>query len=440
MSVSLPKSNPFDSISVDSQPTLSNQAASQSSPNHPFFPLGIYGTLNSTEVWESWNNWFNTIAIGFDEPSSFKLNFENILQACDVLGMNVLFETSYFLRYEALTDLLDLILTVADHPSIYAWYVVDEPGISFEGGANSSHIDGDMIREAVEIINQIDDRPTFVQFSLEAQNESFLDRFAEVPNFVDIISVDPYPNMPYTNHNVVSERVDIINEYNAEQAQVWTVLTAQDFDQSQQPEGIDIPTEPEYMIDAILALQRGVQGLLWFAYGQITPTISGVHLFPDSWNALGRVVQRISQIAPILVGRENEISPIQLSENLDAAFAKKGQQIALLLANHDYFWNGTETEWRLNNETIMFKAENVISVSCVEPEGRIPLNFEINGEYIVFNVSVAGGMILLIESLSPLILSEFLETGILWWSSLLFVTTVLLIRIRKKKRVNSSDL
>jgi len=387
----------------------------------PFFPLGIYAVQNSNDIWESWNNWFNTVILGFSEPEDFELPIEDMLLTCDVLGMRVLFDTSYFLRRNALSDLMDIGLSVVDHPSIYAWYIVDEPGL----GANGTFIDENMIQVAVETIHRIDTRPTFVQFSLLAINESLWEKsFDAVPDFVDIISVDPYPNMPYTNHNIVTDWVETILKYNAGRAKVWAVLTAQDFSQSLGESGFDIPTEAEYMMDAVLALQLGVGGLLWFAFSEITPVDFGAHAFPASWAALGRVVRRISQVVQILVGRENEMQPVPICEKLEAAYAKRGSQTVLLLANHDYYWNGTETSWRLHPITITIEAQDVVAVSRIEPFGPVPLDFKVTRSFISFNVTVEGGMILLIESSVPIALPELGSNAVTLLPSLLMLIAI----------------
>ena len=396
-----------------------------------FFPLGIYGVRNSTEIWESWKHRFNTVIFGFAEPEDFEeLNIEDMLFTCDVLGMKVLFETSHFLRENAMDDLVDLVQSVADHPSIYAWYIVDEPGL----GVNGTLIDESMIRNAVETIHKIDDRPTFVQFSLEAINESlWANSFAAVPDFVDIISVDPYPNMPYVNHSLVSDWVETILQYNAGRAKVCAVLTAQDFSQSQGESGFDIPTEPEYMMDVVLALQRGVEGLHWFAFGQIESLNFGAHAFPASWDALGRVIRRISQVALILVGRENEMDVFPLAEKLEASCAKRGNQTVLFLANHDYYWNGTETEWVLHNHTITLEASNVVSVSLIEPSGSKPLDFQLLGSTLSFNVTVNGGVLILIETPDLVSFLEFQDPLTLILSSLILIIVFNYVRICKKR-------
>ncbi len=373
--------------------------------NLPFFPLGIYGVQNSSEIWESWRQRFNTVVFGFAEVEDFEvLDIEDMLFTCDVLGMNVLFETSYFLRENAMDDLMDLILSVVDHPSIYAWYILDEPGL----GSNNSIMDENLIRTAVETIHKIDDRPTFVQFTLNTINESlWMNSYSTVPDFVDIISVDPYPNMPYMNHSMVSNWIDTIHKYNMGRAQVWTVLTAQDFTNSYGAWGFDIPTEAEYMMDAVLALQRDVEGLLWFAFNQITTVDLGVFTYPNSWTALGNVVHRISQIIPIIMGREDTIQPISLIEKIEASSIKRGNQTVLLLANHDYFWNGSETEWRLKNLTINLNAPDVKSISRIEPDGPVPLDFVTMDSLVSFNITIDGGMIILIESSELITLSEW---------------------------------
>lgn len=399
-------------------------------PFYPFFPLGIYGVRNSTEIWESWMNRFNTVIFGFAEPQDFEeLNIEDMLHTCDVLGMNVLFETSYFLRENAMNDLMDLVLSVVDHPSIYAWYIVDEPGLS----TNGSFIDENMIRDAVETIHKIDNRPTFVQFSLQSINESrWMNSFNSVPDFVDLISVDPYPNMPYVNHSIVTDWVETIIQYNAGRAKIWTVLTAQDFSKSQGERGFDIPTEPEYMMDAVQALQRGVEGLLWFAFGQIEQMDFGAYEFPTSWVALGRVLRRISQVTPVLIGRENEMHIFPIAEKIEATYAKRGNQTVLFLANHDYYWNGTETEWVLHNYTVTLQAPGVVSVSLIEPSGPKPLDFQLLGSTISFNVTINGGIMILIETPDPISFIEFQDTLFVIVNCLTLI--VVLSRFRRNKK------
>lgn len=419
-------------LNLSSQPENELKA----SKNLPFYPLGIYGVLNTTEVWNSWNNWFNTVPIGFSEEDDFKLPIEDMLLTCDVLGLRVLFDTSYFLRTRSLSDLMDIILSVVDHPSIYAWYIVDEPGIRAPD-INWTHINEDLIREAVELIQRIDSRPTFVQFSLGPINDStWKASYNEVPDFVDIISVDPYPNMPYINHSFVSNWVDTIHRYNAGRAQVWTVLTAQDSSQSDGEKGFDIPMEPEYMIDAMLALQRGVEGLLWFAYGEITDDSFGASRVPASWDALGRVVRRISQVVPIIVDRENEMQPVILEENLEIAYAKRGTQTVVFLANHNYYWNGSETVWHQKSIPLTLKAPGVYAVSQIEPHGPVPLEYRENGEFISFNISINGGMILLIESTDSISVSEFSGCLILVAMNLALIVTLRDILLRKKRFFN----
>lgn len=80
--------------------------------------------------------------------------------------------------------------------------IVDKLGFS----ANGTFIDENVIHEAVDTIQRIDTRPIFVQFSLLAIIESLWEKsFDIVPNFVDIISIDPYPNIPYTNHSIETD-------------------------------------------------------------------------------------------------------------------------------------------------------------------------------------------------------------------------------------------
>ena len=185
-------------------------------------------------------------------------------------------------------------------------------------------------------------------------------------------------------------------EYNADRAKIGVGLTAHDSSQTLSEQGFVIPTEPEYMMDVVLALQRGVEGLQWFTYGQIDSYSYGVQFFSDSWNALGRVIRRVSQVTPILIGRENEMNVVSIEEELDASYAKRGNKTVLFLAHHDYKWNGKKTEWVLRNYTLSLEVPDIVSVSIIEPSGPKPLDFSLVGTTLSFNVSVNGGVFLLL--------------------------------------------
>ncbi len=79
----------------------------------------------------------------------------------------------------------------------------------------------------------------------------------------------------------------------------------------------------------------------------------------------------------------------------------------MFLANHNYNWNGTETEWDIHNITVTLQAPGVVSVSLIEPSGPKPLDFQLVGSTLSFNVAVNGGIMILIETPDPISLLEF---------------------------------
>jgi len=410
--------------------SLENSKDMAVSRGFSFFPLGIFGVRNSTEIWDAWKHRFNTVIFGFGEPKDLEKPFieiiEDMLLTCDVLGMNVLFDVSYFLRENDLLGLERHIRNIIGHPSIYAWFIWNDA--EFETNETRVNLI-DLIQLAGETIHGVDNRPTFAQFSSNTINETI---FRLLPEHVDILNVTPFSNMPYVNHSLVADRVDTLIEYNADRAKMGVVLTAQDSSQSLGEQGYDIPTEPEYMMDAVLALQRGVEGLNWFTYGQLDSKIYGVRVFSDSWNVLGRVIRRISQVAPILVGRENEMTVFPIDENLDASYAKRGNQTVLFLANHDYYWNSTETEWTLRNHMITLEVPDVVSISIIEPSGPKYIDFMLVGSALSFNVTVNGGVFILLVTPSLISTLELPDPLIGLLSSLILI--VIFYRFRNLKK------
>ncbi len=394
-----------------------------------FFPLGIHGVRNSTEIWISWKQRFNIVSFGYAESNDFvELDIEDMLFTCDVLGMKVLFDISYYVQNHEMDVLQDLILRLVKHPSIYAWYLMD-----VLSSDNNTLFDELMIQTAVNTIQLIDDHPTLIQISLESQNiDEWLNSFEFVPNYIDIISLTSFSEMPLINHTRISTLVDHLIRFNAGRAKIWTALSAKSSNLDLNAIKSSIPTEPEYMMDSMLVLQRGVEGLHWFSYGFKNNSKYGVFSFPDSWVALSRVIRRISQVTPILVGRENEMVVLPLTGTVDASYAKRGNQIVMFLTNNDYHWNGIETEWGHNNITITLDISNIESLSIIEPSGQIPLDYMFVGSTLSFNISINGGIILLLESTGLISLIEYQNHPFIFFT--IFALLIILYHIKSHKK------
>ncbi len=422
-------------MTINSLPELSGTLSIEPRKNQAipqgltFFPIGIHGVRNSTEIWISWKQRFNIVSFGYAESNDFiELDIEEMLFTCDVLGMKVLFDISYYIQNQEMDVLQDLLLQLVKHPSIYAWNLMKVPS------SDNNHLfDEQIIQTAINTIQLIDDHPTLIQLSLESNKiDEWLNTFEFVPNYVDIISLTAFSDMPLINYTHISTVVDHLIRFNAGRAKIWTALSAQSSNLDLNAINSSIPTEPEYMMDTMLVLQRGVEGLHWFSYGFKNNSNYGVFSFPDSWVALSRVIHRISQVTPILVGRENEMVVIPLTETVDASYAKRGNKIVMFLTNNDYHWNGIETEWGHKNITITLDISNIESLSIIEPSGLIPLDYRFIGSTLSFNISINGGIILLLESTGLISLIEYQNHPFIFFT--IFVLFIILYRIKLHKK------
>lgn len=342
---------PFSTGSISKTVTSSSNAA-----NNDFFPLGIYWVQNSSEILNAKANGFNTMLFGYDLLEAFDFPIEDMLTTCDQENISVIFELSYFLRNEAIDNVTQYLPDLIPHTSIYAWYLIDEP---------YSYINDTQILELKSLINQYDQRPTFVQFSTQ-----FIDRpeeYALLPGEIDFLSVDPYPRMPFVNHSVVTERLQSLDEYNQNQSTRWVVLTAHGRDDGY----YDIPTENEFRMDIVSAIQYGIKGIHWFTYGDYDSPYFGVNTDPDAWNTIGELLQEIKPLTKLL-STQNYRSKIMIQGNLTYSVISNSTHKLVAITNQNYYWNGSETIWNSTSGEIIVPDDEIIDLT-IEKSAKLIL-------------------------------------------------------------------
>lgn len=346
-------------ISVDSSSKTLVQTSTTTDDD--FFPLGIYWVLNSTDILNANANGFNTMLFGYDLLEAFEMPIEDMLDTCDQENISVIFELSYFLRNEAIENFTQFLPDLIPHPSIYAWYLIDEP---------YSYINDTDILELKALINQYDSRPTFVQFS-----NQFIERpddYTLLPGEIDYLSVDPYPRMPYVNHSIVTERLQALDSYNQNQSTRWVVLTAQGRNDSY----YEIPTENEFRMDIVSAMQFGVKGMHWFTYGEYDSPYFGVNTDPEAWNIIGELINEIKPVTKLLLTQVHR-SKIYEQGNLSYSVITNSTHKLVALTNQNYYWNGTETMWNSTSEDITLPDGEIVSITLEDSAALIILEISI---------------------------------------------------------------
>ncbi|MFX1511330.1 MAG: hypothetical protein ACFFCQ_01970 [Promethearchaeota archaeon] len=393
------------------------------------FPLGIYWPLKTDDIDKAQNIGLDTVIFGYDTNISLEetpaYSAITLLNHCQNIGMNVVFELSYFLRWNDLEHLHPNITLLREYSCISTWYLVDEPAIS----QNGTRIDENAIFIAHNIVRSLDDRPTFVQFSNQFMD--YIELYDAVPDFVDIISVDPYPFSG--NRSKVATWLDSLNEYNMNRAIMWTVLQAHTFNHSPQY----YPTADQFLTDAVLALQRNVTGLLWFTFGDYN--ISEIPMYgpadsPVSWEAFGNLIYRIRHIMEYL-NSSTENSPIFQQDLVSYAYRTSSNGIALFIANHNYTVNGAETFWHPTNVSISIPRNDINHAFVVRPWGLESLPHSHLEDGIRIEVDILNGAILLLTSESYL--PEF--TLSFFFGILCYIITFFFYLYKKRIDFNSKE-
>jgi hypothetical protein len=387
------------------------------------FPLGVYWPLKTEDLDAAKNIGLDTVILGYDGNTSLKESPEYsaiaLLNHCETIQMNVIFELSYFLRWNDLEHLSPNITLLREYSCISTWYIVDEPGIS----QNGTRIDENAIIQAHNIISGLDERPTFVQYSDQFLN--YPDLYDEVPDFVDIISIDPYPWSG--NRSKVSSWVDYLNDYNSQRATMWTVLQAHAHTSSPQY----FPTEEQFLMDAALALQRNVTGLLWFTFGDYNLSeipYYGVRDDPNSWEAFGNLIHRIRSIREfVLTSTEN--SAVVQQNSISYAYRSSSNAMVLFITNHNYTYFEAETTWFPQNVSIFIPRTDINQAFIARAWGLepVPLSQVRDGLSVEFEIYSGAILLLLAESY----INEFV-TNLAWWFFGFFFCIVIFLNIKQK--------
>ncbi len=385
------------------------------------FPLGIYWPLKTKDVNAAKSIGLDTVIFGYDSNTSLKETPEYsatvLLNHCETIQMNVIFELSYFLRWNDLEHLAPNITLLRGYSCISTWYIVDEPGIS----QNGTRIDENAIIQAHNIIKGLDERPTFVQYSNQFIN--YPELYDEVPDFVDIISIDPYPWSG--NRSKVSSWIDSLNEYNTKRATMWAVLQAHAHISSPQY----FPTEEQFLMDAALALQRNITGLLWFTFGDYNISevpYYGVRDNPNSWEAFGNLINRIRSIREIILS-STEKSAIVQQDSISYTYRASSNTMVLFVTNHNYTYADANTTWYPITSSIFIPRTDIKQAFIVRTWGleQIPLTQVGNGINVEFRVYSGAILLLLAESY----IAEF-NMNLIWW--VLYYVFSLIIYLKYK--------
>ncbi|MHA2294510.1 MAG: hypothetical protein ACXAEU_15535 [Candidatus Hodarchaeales archaeon] len=384
-------------------------------------PLGIYWPTKPSHASIIKDSGFNTLVFGYDTNESFNdpdYDPIGLLNDSETMKLQVIYELSYFLRWDDLTNLATNISFLKEYHCIKAWYIIDEPGWTrLEISKQITEVE---IKAAAEIIRTEDDRPLFVQFS--NQFIKYPDLFDDVPDIVDIVSTDPYPNMPYRNFSHTETILIALNEYASDKIPLWVVLTAQDSSVAHGDTGYDMPTMDEFWMDLAIACASNVSGINWFTFGDYDYPYRGIYDFPDRWNDFKSMLIVLSPIWDQLALSK------QVEDGNDFSVRSDGTSAFIPIFNRDYFWNISinETEWFPVTRTLFINnplPSNDLVVKNLRTGGTIQYLANDTGLTITLDKLISGDIIILSE-----VVPEFgNEIHTIFFSSSLMIAIVMML-------------
>lgn len=329
------------------------------------FPVGIYG---GSVVVSDRDSALEAIEMGLDTIVAGV----NDLDAAQKYGFKVI---AYAPRAKDSVDLnLESIEKFKEHPSLLAWYIIDEPDIWEIRGAVP---EGWTARWSEEV-KRIDKRnPTYIVLC----NPWIFERFAKIP---DVLAIDPYPVTwgPLTHVTFMAEKAVAV----ASPSPVW--LIPQAFRHGRPPRkgrwGWNrFPSPQEERIMVFMGLSHGLKGVIYFTFGSWIDNpddpvegVSSTHL--DALllrRAVARMSGELHSLGPILaladvVTRNRSWISWSRTGSIEVGSVLSGNRAVILFAiNHNYV--STEEGFKID------PAKNVII------ETRVPGWFDIKDTFLL---------------------------------------------------------
>ncbi|WP_104900669.1 beta-galactosidase [Nostoc sp. 'Peltigera membranacea cyanobiont' N6] len=195
-------------------------------------------------------------------------------------------------------EVKDFIRTYKNHPSVYGWYLYDEPEIK-----KPTPLSPDLLKKVYQAIKQEDkSKPVALVFGDIKKIESYVDA-------MDILMWDRYPceeGVPEFAW-VSSYRkalYKVISLADVKNKKFWNVLQAYSKKQSKKR----LPTKGEIRYMFYLSVLTGADGLIFWTH----------YLSSHSWNesVLYPIIQELRDYIPAIVRGEDLRNPVQVN-NLD---------------------------------------------------------------------------------------------------------------------------
>ena len=242
----------------------------------PFFQLGLYLVGEAEDIGELARLGFNTI---------FSVGNEDFMRALEETGMMAIGPGAgdNMTDYLSLSGVRRRTEELYSHPSILAWYVVDEPSLR--------RVPVEVIRREADLIKMIDPvHPTLIC-------DGYPFRGLQYQDLVDIASPCWYPVWKQISVTTSGKCIDEIAHVVPKNEAIWYVVQAWTW------RNVRFPTPQEERVMTYLAIIHGARGISWFGYkhpNKETLRAAGDDA-PELWEEIVRMVREIGELEHLLM-------------------------------------------------------------------------------------------------------------------------------------------
>ncbi len=264
--------------------------------NLPFF-LGWYDHIYNIDVSTQVSSKGINLLIPYVGEAD-KGKIQAFLDASKKVGVKVLLEIYRpLVESENILGVKDFIRTYKNHPSVYGWYLYDEPEIK-----KPTPLSPDLLKKVYQAIKQEDkSKPVALVFADIKKIESYADG-------MDILMWDSYPceeGVPEFEW-VLSYRkalYKVISLANVKNKKFWNVLQAYSKSQFKKR----LPTKVEFRYMFYLSVFAGADGLLFWTH----------YLSSHSWNesVLYPTIKELQEYIPAIIKGEDLSNPVQVNNS-----------------------------------------------------------------------------------------------------------------------------
>jgi hypothetical protein len=250
-----------------------------------------------------------------------KGKIQAFLDASKKVGVKVLLEIYRpLVESENILGVKDFIRTYKNHPSVYGWYVYDEPEFK-----KPTPLSPDLLKKVYQAVKQEDkSKPVALVFADIKKMESYADG-------MDILMWDSYPceeGVPEFEW-VLSYRealYKVISLADVKKKKFWNVLQAYGNNQFKKR----LPTKAEFRYMFYLSVLLGSDGLLFWTHYRSS----------HSWNesVLYPTIQEFRDYIPAIVKGEDSNNPIQVNHSdieVKLFSIRNTKNFVLIAVNHN---------------------------------------------------------------------------------------------------------